>query len=106
MESVEVTSGGGEEGRDACGFDATTLDWECFPNEPSGKYLPEIDVDIRPYDAIVFDRINERLVFIGGSISAWGPGEPEENMTFDTFDDVWSLDPETGEWLELLAPSQ
>ncbi len=89
----------GEETYDICGFDAAMLEWRCFPNTPDGKYLREIDVEIRPYDAIVYDHINERLVFIGGEISPWSEGETVR------FDDVWSLDPDTGEWRKLLAPS-
>ena len=80
---------------DICGFVPESSDWECLPNVPSGRAD-----GFRPYDAIVYDRINERLVLIGGDIHPWGDG------AFTYFDDVWSLDPETGEWLELLGSSR
>ena len=77
-----------------CGFDSSTLSWHCLPSAP-----PRGHVGYEPFDAITYDWINDRLVFIGGATHPWGEGE----ITY--FDDVWSLDPETGEWLELVPPS-
>ena len=86
--------GSDEFAKTVCGFDSSTLGWECLPSAP-----PRGRVGYQPFDAITYDWLNERLVFIGGAVHPWGDGE----STY--FDDVWSLDPETGEWLELLAPS-
>jgi len=79
-----------------CGFDSSILGWslKCWPSLP-----PRGHDGVPPFDAITYDWLNERLVFIGGADHPWGDGK----ITY--FDDVWSLDPETGEWLELVPPS-
>lgn len=77
-----------------CELDGGTTGWRCAPSVP-----PRGTYSYSPFNAITYDWINERLVFIGGAIHPWGDGEPI------FFDDVWSLDPATGEWLELIPPT-
>ncbi|MCL1692264.1 MAG: hypothetical protein M3096_01130 [Actinomycetia bacterium] len=79
-----------------CGFDSSALGWsvECWPVVPQRGHA-----GIPPFDAITYDWLNGRILFIGGVDQPFAEGD------ITSFDDVWSLDPETGEWLELLPPS-
>jgi sugar lactone lactonase YvrE len=76
--------------RRMCGFDSASADWECWRAAPTSTD--------GVLDAMVFDPVNGRLLTIGLS---WGGWEPPEIHT----DPVWALDVETGEWSEILAPS-
>jgi hypothetical protein len=85
------------EGYGVCRFRPQGLGWECVPWPPDRSGAGHNGYS--PFSAGVYDWINERLVMFGGGYGGWN-GEP---MTY--FGDVWSLDPETGEWLQLLAPT-
>lgn len=72
-----------------CRLDPVTLDWICHP-------LPDSLLDQIP-SAMVIDTINDRLVLINNFCCNW-PGTI-------TTTDILALDLDTGEWTQLLAPS-
>ena len=72
-----------------CRLDPVTLDWICHP-------LPDGLLDQIP-SAMVIDTINDRLVLINDFCCNW-PGTL-------TTKDILALDLDTGEWTQLLAPS-
>jgi hypothetical protein len=74
---------------DICGFDANHKSWTaCFdvPNSP--------EPDVFPFPALVGDPINNRLLLINGTASAWA-----------TASRVGAIDLATGGWTQLLAPT-
>ena len=72
-----------------CRLDPVTLDWICHP-------LPDGLLDQNP-SAMAIDTINDRLVPINDFCCNW-PGTL-------TTTDILALDFDTGEWTQLLAPS-
>ncbi len=86
-------SAGGPYAFTACGFDAGTLTWPCVvsPSDPPDRY--------RWFATIVEDPINERLLFINGSVVVFSSEGGDDS------DDVWAIDLDTGEWTRLLALS-
>jgi len=75
-----------------CGFDTVNLAWTSCVDVPR-------DVEDKHYvfSAMVGDPINNRLVLIHG---AWG------NYWGNSIDDVWSIDLDTEEWIQLVAASR
>jgi len=94
-DTVYGRSFGGGDG--VCRIRPQGLGWECVPRRPDRSGAGHNGYS--PFRAGVYDWINERLVMFGGGYGGWN----DEPMTY--FGDVWSLDPETGEWLQLLAPT-
>ncbi|MFW2339776.1 MAG: hypothetical protein ACN4GK_06980, partial [Acidimicrobiia bacterium] len=74
--------------RGICRFETTTLEWTCFAPNPAA---PD-----SVFAAMVFDSINNRLVLIN---SVFG------DFWVDATSDVWAIDVETGEWIQLLESS-
>lgn len=75
-------------GRDGvCKLDPVAMDWACTDN-PATDQIPS---------AMVFDPINDRLVLINDFCCNW-PGR-------ETTNDVWAIDVNTGNRIQLLAPS-
>jgi hypothetical protein len=72
-----------------CRLDPLTFDWTCHP-------LPDWLLDQMP-SAMIIDTINDRLVLINDFCCNW-PGTLTTN-------DILALDFNTGEWTQLLAPS-
>ncbi len=92
-DTVYVTDHGdpfGSTGLAMCGFDTGTLIWEC---NPAPDPVPAHTV----FAAVVGDPINDRLILINGVYGNWWANADS---------DVWAIDPETGEWTELLEPSK
>lgn len=75
--------------RSVCRLDPVTFDWICHP-------LPDSSLDQMP-SAMVIDPINDWLVLINDFCCNW-PGTL-------TTTDILALDFDTGEWTQLLAPS-
>jgi hypothetical protein len=72
-------------GRGVCRLDPTTLDWDCSSGSQGGAMSA----------AMVYDPINARIVVINNWCCTW-PGS-------SVSDDVWAIDFDTGEQVELLA---
>lgn len=79
------------EGRMICRFDALALDWACFDTPP------QVDSPYGAFAAMAGDPINNRIVLINSLFGDWG--------TESTADDVWAIDLDTGDWIQLLAPT-
>jgi hypothetical protein len=80
--------------RALCGFDADTLSWACHdaPAEIPAKYVAKYVA----FAALTDDPINNRLVLVNGVHGdSWR----------DATDDVWAVDLDTGEWTQILSPS-
>jgi hypothetical protein len=72
-----------------CGFDTDLLTWtSCFVL-PEGFRYPA-------YGAMVGDPVNNRLVLVNGVY-----GDSWESAA----DDIWAVDLDTGEWTQILSPS-
>ena len=71
-----------------CGFDTVNLAWTACVDVPEG-----VDYQHDVFSAMVGDPINNRLVLIHGG---WG----------NSIDDVWSIDLDTEEWIQLVAASR
>jgi hypothetical protein len=74
--------------REICRFETRTLEWECFAPNPVAPYSV--------FAAMVFDPIKDRLVLINSVFGDWW---------VDATSDVWAIDIDTGEWIQLLSPS-
>lgn len=73
-----------------CGFDTDTLAWtSCIPMPGGSKYAS--------FAAMVGDPINDRLVLVHGIYGDWW---------VHSDDGVWAVAADTGETVELLAPSE
>jgi len=79
---------------DICGFDANVKSWTACFDTPE---VAQTDRHER-FDAMVGDPINQRLILINGIGGGW-------SSEVVTADDVWTIDLDTGEWTQLLAPS-
>ncbi len=77
-----------------CRLDPATLDWTCIPMR---LYDGRLGVDQKGTSAMVADPINDRLVLIRDFCC-------NEPGSF-TPDDIWALEFDTGDWIQLLAPS-
>ena len=71
-----------------CRFEATSLEWTCLARNLSAPHFV--------FAAMVFDSINNRLVLINSVFGDWWS---------DATDDVWAIDIDTGEWIQLLEAS-
>ncbi len=71
-----------------CGFDTVNLAWTSCVDVPE-----DVEGQHYVFSAMVGDPINNRLVLINGG---WG----------NSIDDVWSVDLDTGEWIQLVAASR
>ena len=76
-----------------CGFDPTAIAWTRCYTAP--EQFPALKHD--NFDAIVGDPINNRLLLIG---STYYTSVPRGT------DDVWAIDLATGDWTEVLAPTE
>jgi hypothetical protein len=80
---------------DICGFDANVKSWTACFDIPGAT---QTDRHQR-FDAMVGDPINQRLILINGSGGGW------EGPRVTAGADVWTIDLDTGEWTQLLGPS-
>jgi hypothetical protein len=76
-------------------YDATADEWQGYTSLPGWPTPGDTGPLARMGHALVYDPFNERVLLLGGSYR----GEDD----FHAGDDVWALDIETMEWLELLA---
>ena len=83
-------------GEEVCRLDAEARNWACadFPGDPTIDHYDE-------FAARVGDPINNRIVLIDGSCCG---GFSSELPTPRHSHDVWAINIDTGEWIELLAP--
>lgn len=91
-DTVYVTDHGdpfGSAGLAMCGFDTKALAWEC---NPAPNAVPGHTV----FAAVVGDPINDRLILINGVYGSYW---------VNADNDVWAIDLDTGDWAQLLAPS-
>ena len=76
-------------GMSLCGFNTSTLSWDCYDSAGA------TDSDISAFGAIVDDPINDRVLLIHRIYGNWWVNSEGA---------VWSLDPDTGEWKRILDP--
>lgn len=82
----------GTAGGQVCRFDPVTLDWNTCFVPPDGLGSPS---KIYSAKTMVGDSINNRLILMHGNDGPWAsPGTTE----------VWAIDLDTGEWIQLLGP--
>jgi sugar lactone lactonase YvrE len=80
---------------DICGFDANVKSWTACFDTPGAAQNDRYE----RFDAMVGDPINQQLILINGIGGGW------EGPSVTAGSDVWAINLDTGEWTQLLEPS-
>jgi hypothetical protein len=80
-----------------CRLDPATLQWDCLSLAEGPRTFTEGSGLL---GAMVGDSINHRVVLIYG----YGPGF--DGQSFYEVNDIWAIDLDAGEWIELLTPTR